>query len=103
MVCGLPSPQLVNVRQLKVPERVLLKTLFTVYIGIQCSMLYDPPNGRVEVSSRDVESSARYTCNSGYRLVGVANPVCELLTARWSSSAPSCERKNTEIEIFLSL
>lgn len=55
-------------------------------------MLHHPLNGRVESSSTDVGSSAVYTCNTGYRLVGTITAECRS-DGQWSNDAPVCERK----------
>ena len=60
-----------------------------------CSELSNPAFGTVTLSGRTLNSTATYTCNSGYNLVGIPTRTCEELnfaTADWSGTAPICER-----------
>ena len=61
--------------------------------AITCPTASSPANGEVTATGNTYGSSARYTCNSGYRLVGEAIAVCQL-NGRWSSSAPTCQCTN---------
>ena len=56
---------------------------------IDCGDLFDPTNGGVSVTSTTFNSTATYTCDSGYNLVGDTARTC-LATASWSSFEPSC-------------
>ena len=60
-------------------------------------MLYDPLNGRVVFNSTSVGSSALYTCNDGYLLIGRESVICELSTMQWSSASPLCARETKHI------
>lgn len=57
-----------------------------------CNFLADPDNGVVVHSSTIQGSSATYTCDVGYDLVGIAIRVCQS-DAQWTSEEPTCESK----------
>ena len=59
---------------------------------IDCGPLGDPPNGEVSVSSKTVNSTATYSCNTGYTLTGNDMRTC-LETGLWSGSEPMCTGK----------
>jgi hypothetical protein len=51
-------------------------------------------NGTVSTANGAIyEQKATYTCNPGYRLVGVASRSCEA-EGTWNGSAPSCEPRD---------
>ena len=54
-----------------------------------CNYLSSPRYGRVFVPTRNVGGSATYTCNSGFRLVGLSTRTC-LSDGSWSGSQPIC-------------
>ncbi|CAG5134438.1 unnamed protein product, partial [Candidula unifasciata] len=60
---------------------------------IQCPLLDNPINGRVSVIGRTFSSIAGYTCNKGFRLVGVDARTCQA-DGTWSSEAPKCQSIN---------
>ncbi|CAI8036485.1 CUB and sushi domain-containing protein 3, partial [Geodia barretti] len=75
---------------------------------IDCGDLFDPTNGGVSVTSKRFNSTATYTCDSGYNLVGDTARTC-LATASWSSFEPSCivvscgglaDPENGAVEVF---
>ncbi len=55
-----------------------------------CGPLENPKQGRVTFQSTTVTSTATYSCNKGYLLVGVATRTCRS-NGEWSGSAPLCE------------
>ena len=61
-------------------------------IDVSCARLSNPRNGRVRIRQTTFGSSANYSCNSGYGLVGVNTRLCEE-NGQWSDSAPSCRSK----------
>ena len=63
-----------------------------LFKDVDCGMPEDISNGTVTADSTVYDSSAMYTCNSGYVLVGLALRVCEA-DGSWSNAAPACERK----------
>ena len=58
----------------------------------ECPLLSDPQNGLVDAPSYTVRSTARYSCQTGYELVGMKEREC-LTSAKWSGSPPSCISK----------
>ena len=58
----------------------------------ECPLLSDPQNGLVDAPSNTVRSIARYSCQTGYNLVGMNEREC-LTSAKWSGSPPSCISK----------
>ena len=69
-----------------------------LYSEKQCSVLTNPSNGEVVVTTVLVGGEARYFCNDGYRLNGVSNRLCQY-DENWSGSEPRCERKFNQEEI----
>ena len=61
-------------------------------LAISCNNLSDPSNGLVTISGTSLGSTAQYTCNYGYVLVGDAIRTCER-SGEWSETEPVCERK----------
>ena len=60
--------------------------------AIDCGPLADPENGQVNVPSSTFRSTASYTCDSGFNLVGIQTRECQA-NEEWSDEAPTCERK----------
>ena len=56
-----------------------------------CERLPGISNGRVDLSGRTVGSTATYTCNQGFVLVGSSTRICQS-NGQWSGSEPSCGR-----------
>ena len=54
-----------------------------------CETLRDPANGDVDQSGNRPGSTATYTCNRGYVLVGQARRTCQD-NGKWSGKAPTC-------------
>lgn len=69
---------------------------FLVYISssptVDCPPLMDPPGGRVNIPSLTQGSTATYSCNEGYMLVGDSTRTCEA-SAMWTGIAPVCQSK----------
>ena len=65
------------------------QTLYNTTVVIDCGYLSNPEKGRVVLSGTICGSTASYSCNEGYRLVGDAARSC-LTDASWSGSAPVC-------------
>ena len=63
------------------------------YIAVDCNEP-DPsdPNGSVEFTTTTFRSEARYSCNSGFTLIGTPVAVCQA-NGQWSSEAPDCKRE----------
>ncbi len=60
-------------------------------IEIFCPTLTDPVDGSVSFSSVSVDSTATYSCNTGFELVGVAPRTCFAGTGEWSGMEPTCQ------------
>ena len=58
---------------------------------VRCGGLNDPSNGQVRITNDVPGSTATYTCNSGYTLVGGETRTCQN-DGTWSGSAPTCTR-----------
>ena len=58
---------------------------------IRCGGLSNPSNGQVRITNDVPGSTATYTCNSGYTLVGGETRTCQN-DGTWSGSAPTCTR-----------
>ena len=56
---------------------------------VDCGDLFDPTNGGVSVNSTTFNSTATYTCDSGYSLVGDTTRIC-LASGLWSGIVPNC-------------
>lgn len=62
------------------------------FSGILCPVLENPANGKVLIGTRVPGSTALYTCNSGYKVVGEDTRNCQN-NGDWSGQAPICMRK----------
>ena len=60
-----------------------------LHIGVDCGTLVDPTNGLVAVTDTIFNSTATYSCNNGYNLVGDTTRTC-LASGSWSDTAPTC-------------
>ena len=60
--------------------------------AIECPSLPDPENGRVTLSGNTLGSSATYSCDNGFGLVGKSIRLC-LADGTWSEKEPTCESK----------
>ncbi len=61
-------------------------------IAFDCGPLDNPLNGTVDVGSTTVSSEARYTCDSGFDIIGNEVRMCEVDSA-WSGMEPECRRE----------
>ena len=55
-------------------------------------------NGDVSFTATIFESTATYTCDSGYDLDGAESVTC-LASGEWSNTAPACNRKSLQYNI----
>ena len=55
-----------------------------------CHILPAPANGFVVLNDSIEGSTANYSCNSGYQLVGDAIRTCR--DGQWTGTAPECKR-----------
>ena len=75
-----------------IPVIIILYIMLHLILGIDCGPLDAPDNGAVNFVTSNVESIARYQCNSGFVLVGENTRTC-LLSGVWSDSDPICQGK----------
>ena len=66
-----------------------------ITLAVDCGPLANPPKGRVSVSGTTVGSTATYSCEGGYLLVGERTREC-LATGEWSGKEPVCTGKRTK-------
>ena len=59
-------------------------------IAIDCGYLLNPESGVVSLSGTVLGSTARYSCNKGFVLVGESSRKC-LDSGRWSGQPPTCK------------
>ena len=52
----------------------------------------NPANGEVDLNGTTPDSVATYSCDVGFRLNGTSTRTCQM-SAQWSGSAPTCDRK----------
>ena len=64
---------------------------------MRCPGLAPPQFGTIQLEGRNVNDTAKFTCNSGYDLVGAEAVTCEVINkvASWSHEPPTCKRKVT--------
>ena len=57
-----------------------------------CGGLSDPTNGQVTVNPNTLENStATYSCDIGYDLVGAETRTCQSKTGMWDGTEPTCQ------------
>ncbi len=64
----------------------------SIYAVIDCGQLRDIRNGRVVLTGTTVGSTATYSCNKGYILIGQETRTCQV-TGEWNAKEPFCQRK----------
>ena len=67
-------------------EDVLLYLLNST--EILCEELQNPTNGQVFMTGQSIGSTATYTCDSGYELIGDDRRTCE--DGEWTGQEPTC-------------
>ena len=65
------------------------------YTVVDCGALTDPDNGQVSTSTTTYTSTADYTCNTGYNLVGVNERICTA-AGTWTDGEPTCLSEDHE-------
>ena len=60
---------------------------------VQCPELEDPSNGQVTETGLEPFSTATYTCNLGYDLIGDDIRTCSE-DGEWTKEEPTCQRKS---------
>ena len=64
-----------------------------IAVRVFCGQPGIPSNGRVNTSAgTSVGDVARYSCDKGYRLIGLNETTCQD-DGRWNGSVPTCEGK----------
>ena len=53
-----------------------------------CEELQNPTNGQVSMTGQSTGSTATYTCDSGYELIGDDTRTCE--DGVWTGEEPTC-------------
>ncbi len=61
-----------------------------IHAGTSCGVLSNPTDGTVSVPARTVGSTATYSCNTGFNLVGDKTRVCRA-GGVWSGKTPDCQ------------
>ena len=64
--------------------------IYLLCAGTSCEVLSNPSDGTVSVPSRTVGSTATYSCNTGFNLVGGKTRVCRA-GGVWSGKTPDCQ------------
>lgn len=64
-------------------------------LAVNCGPLTGPNNGMVTVSDTTFMSTATYSCNPGYILMGSVTRTCEAV-GNWYPLNATCERKSTK-------
>ena len=71
-------------------EPCIISTTFSL---TACSDLAAPQNGSVSVDGTTTGSTASYSCDIGFELVGEVMRVC-MSDSEWSGTPPVCRRKS---------
>ena len=65
--------------------------LYVLYVEVSCGQPDAPHNGSVDASAgTSFGDVARYSCDTGYMLIGTAERTCQA-DGRWSGSVPTCK------------
>ena len=74
-------------------QNPIFKYLSLFPTGVDCGPLDDIPNGRVIIRPNTrFQSTASYSCNQGFQLVGQQQRQCQA-DGNWSGREPVCVRK----------
>ena len=76
-----------KLKQIKQPE-----ILFLFLPAQECSTLKNPRYGQVVLTGTIFGSTATYSCNTGFILVGEQTRTCQA-NGKWSGRAATCHRK----------
>lgn len=60
--------------------------------AISCGDLHDPQYGSVQYTGTVFQSTARYTCDTGFEIIGDERRTCQG-SGKWTGSTPSCRRE----------
>ena len=61
-------------------------------LGYRCDRLKTPFHGNISDHNITVGSTATFSCDVGYDLIGDSNVTCQS-NSLWSASTPTCESK----------
>ena len=75
----------------------ILSSITEIFLS-DCGSLTEPLDGSVNYTSTTYDSHARYSCSTGYSLVGSETRVCQT-TETWSDTAPICQIKGNDIDL----
>lgn len=64
--------------------------LSCVHPSKECPELPDPPHGQVQLTGRQFNDLAVYTCDDGYQIIGLDQVICNS-DGVWSDGQPSCK------------
>ncbi len=67
---------------------------YTAHAVFSCDTLRDISSGRVVLTGTTVGSTATYSCNKGYILVGDQTRTCQF-DGEWTGREPYCQRKDS--------
>ena len=73
---------------------------FFFFLVLICSSLPNPSFGRVDLTGRTIGSTATYSCQRGYTLVGVTTRTCQA-NRQWSGKAPVCKSEWSKKDLWL--
>ncbi len=74
----------------------------TYHTEIRCPALKDPLYGSVDDGDNLPGTTAKYTCNDGFRLVGSSKRLCQK-DGSWAGEAPTCKRMNSCNQRYINL
>ena len=69
---------------------------YNVFNAAVCRELSSPTNGQVTWTGLTNGSTATYTCDSGYHLIGDPTRTC-LSSGIWSGQEPTCESMHQNV------
>ena len=72
------------------------------YVSVDCGDLDDPTNGMVSNHTAIFDSTATYTCDTGYSPTGNDTTTC-LISGNWSSEPIICTSKNSITDVAVNL
>jgi hypothetical protein len=70
-----------------------------IIVAVDCGELRDPAGGSVTTVGTRFESTAEYTCNVGFILIGNLRRTCQA-KGQWSGSEPACTSGYKSLAIF---
>ena len=84
--------QVLSCSHLRHPLCNLLLSFHFLYFftAIGCQTLRNPLNGKITISSTTTNSTAKYECNRGFRLLGDSTLVCQS-NGHWKGVVAVCE------------